>query len=198
VRRVSEGDIDWLLKNPDRVQVFLFGEPPPLAPSAGGIVGFLLRLSPIKIESVSDDEGYVYGAVTESGKEIDLDKAWHGLHFLFTGTAWEGEWPGCFLLRGGEELGDGGEIGQGPPIAYRPDKVREIAMFLSGLPQGDLEKRFDSGRMSTMGIYPDPIWRRPATGGVTPLQYLTENFRLLRQFVTDAEESGDGIVVVLA
>ena len=28
--------------------------------------------------------------------DIDIDKAWHGLHFLFTGAAEEGPEPGCF------------------------------------------------------------------------------------------------------
>src|SRR5262245_51191373 len=32
-----------------------------------------------------------------------LDKAWHGIHYLLTGTAWEGVLPLDFLVRGGVE-----------------------------------------------------------------------------------------------
>src|SRR5437867_7696214 len=28
---------------------------------------------------------------------MDLDKAWHGLHFLFTGSDWSGDFPQGFL-----------------------------------------------------------------------------------------------------
>jgi hypothetical protein len=35
---------------------------------------------------------------------VDIDKGWHGLHFLFTGTADGGEERACYLVRGGEEI----------------------------------------------------------------------------------------------
>src|SRR5829696_7547426 len=34
----------------------------------------------------------------------NFEKSWHGLHFLLTGTAWEGEPPLNFLLAGGREI----------------------------------------------------------------------------------------------
>lgn len=39
------------------------------------------------------------------GEGVDLDKAWHGLHYLLTGTAWEGEPPLNVLAAGGREVG---------------------------------------------------------------------------------------------
>src|SRR3990167_6610036 len=35
----------------------------------------------------------------------DMDKAWHGAHFVLTETAWEGKPPLDFLVRGGREIG---------------------------------------------------------------------------------------------
>src|SRR5512145_3257845 len=32
------------------------------------------------------------------GDSTDLDKAWHGIHYFLTGTAWEGEHPDNFLV----------------------------------------------------------------------------------------------------
>lgn len=51
-------------------------------------------------------EGFLYESDGSSDDEEYLDKAWHGLHFLFTGTAWEGDPPLNFLVSGGREIGD--------------------------------------------------------------------------------------------
>jgi hypothetical protein len=100
LRRVNEDDIRRLLDAPEQVKPFLLGpEEPPLAPARGGLLGFLLRLTPISIEEVSADHT-PESSYRPEGTEIDIDKAWHGLHFLFTGTAWEGEAPASFLLCG--------------------------------------------------------------------------------------------------
>src|SRR5579872_4450187 len=32
------------------------------------------------------------------GKAIDIDKAWHGIHYLLTGTAWAGSAPLSFIV----------------------------------------------------------------------------------------------------
>jgi hypothetical protein len=38
---------------------------------------------------------------------VHLEKAWHGLHFLLTGSAGESGVPLGFLLEGGQEVGPG-------------------------------------------------------------------------------------------
>jgi hypothetical protein len=47
----------------------------------------------------------------------DLEKSWQGIHYLLTGTAWEGDPPLNFLLAGGREVDI--EIGLGPPASIR-------------------------------------------------------------------------------
>ncbi|MCA9179414.1 MAG: DUF1877 family protein, partial [Planctomycetales bacterium] len=34
----------------------------------------------------------------EQFESISLEKAWHGLHFLLTGDAWETEGPAAFIV----------------------------------------------------------------------------------------------------
>ncbi len=34
---------------------------------------------------------------TPPTRHLDIDKAWHGIHFLLNGNAWEGE-PPCWLI----------------------------------------------------------------------------------------------------
>src|SRR5882762_365214 len=58
-----------------------------------------------------------------------LEKAWHGLHYLLTGSAGEGGLPLGFLLEGGEEVGE--DLGYGSPRLFQPPEVRQIDAALA-------------------------------------------------------------------
>src|SRR4051812_40770621 len=60
--------------------------------------------------------------------DLDIDKAWHAIHFLLTGTAWEGEPPLDFLAIGGTEIGE--DLGYGPARGLVSSQVRELATAL--------------------------------------------------------------------
>jgi hypothetical protein len=87
---------------------------------------------------------------------LDIDKAWHGLHYLLTGDAWEGDFPQGFLVSCGQEVGDV-DVGYGPARAFSAAQVKQIAAFLDGLDRGALRGRFDLDAMAKADIYPD-IW----------------------------------------
>jgi hypothetical protein len=57
-------------------------------------------------------ESFFGGGSNGKGDELEVDKAWHGLHFLLTGSAWEGSFPLNFIVAGGQEVGD--DLGYGP------------------------------------------------------------------------------------
>lgn len=123
LRRASVDDVAHLLEAPERITGFLYGEDEAPPPSSNG-GGFLSRLfgakprvpaPPVTWRPRTDDD------------EVDLDKSWHGLHFLFTGTAWEGEEPACFLVLGGEGIGN--DVGYGPARVLMPDDVGRFAAF---------------------------------------------------------------------
>lgn len=171
LRRASPGDLQQLLRDPELITSFLHEDdhdelpaPPPLPWS----------------ERAEDDT-------------TDLDKAWHGLHYLFTGTAWEGEAPSGLLLNGGEQIGDV-DVGMGPARALRPDDVRRFAEFLAPLDQGTLRDRFDPGKMVALDIYPARLWGSDDD----PFGYLWEHFQVLRDFVAGAARRGDGLVIFTA
>src|SRR5215217_4265180 len=54
----------------------------------------------------------------------NFEKSWHGLHFLLTGSDWEGEPPLNFLLAGGTEIDIG--LGQSPVRAYTRSETEAI------------------------------------------------------------------------
>ncbi len=63
--------------------------------------------------------------------EADLDKAWHGIHYLLTGTAWKGEPPLCYLVRGGQTIGDV-EVGYGPARVSTPRRGAGVRPSVEG------------------------------------------------------------------
>ena len=88
---------------------------------------------------------------------VDVDKAWHCLHFLLTGTAWEGEPPLDFVVRGGTEVGE--DLGYGPARAFRSAELRAIGDALDKLEHRDLVSRFDATKMDESDIYPSGGWQ---------------------------------------
>lgn len=132
--------------------------------------------------------------VEEEGEaEIaDLEKAWHGIHFLLTGSAWEGEEPLCYLVRGGKELGDE-DFGYGPARLLTPDQVANWANALSNISPDDLQKRFDPAAMAKAEIYPQ-MWDE----GDDALEYLLDYYDSLRSFLDEAKNANKGVIIYLS
>lgn len=128
-------------------------------------------------------------------EEIDLDKSWHGIHYLLTGTAWEGEPPLNFLLLGGEEVG-GIDVGYGTARAFRSDEVRAINEALRPIDADALRSRFDPAEMVELDIYPN-IWDR-ASEEDDLFGYCAEYFDDLKNFASRTGDSGCGMVVSLS
>ena len=194
LHRASESDIERLLEDPDAVPRFLEedgGTHQMREVRPKGVLGWLLRLTPITItEVVPESEGG--GPITppDPDRSIDIEKAWHGLHFLFTGMADEGEEPACYLMRGGEDLDD-----EGLSRALRPPQVRRFSEYLSTLTLDDLARRYDAEQMTRLKIYPTVIWKRPVKPGDSPLEWLTASFTEVREFITKAAAAGDAVVI---
>jgi hypothetical protein len=130
----------------------------------------------------------------DEGEILDLDKSWHGIHYLLTGTAWEGDPPLNFLVTGGHEVGDE-EIGSGPARTYTAGETREVATALSALSDAELRARFSPKEMMRLEIYPE-IWDRDPAEDDT-LGYLMEYLGLLRTAVATVVERGHGLLVTL-
>src|ERR1700691_2716073 len=114
------------------------------------MIGTFRRASDDRIEALLRDPGGITDFLNDdadAGDEedargnFDVDKAWHGIHFLLTGTAWEGTPPLDFIVRGGQEVGDV-HVGYGPARAFTSAEVRKIADALRPLSPAELERRF--------------------------------------------------------
>jgi hypothetical protein len=148
-----------------------------------------LRMDPERITKVlypqSDGDTQMSDDV-----HIDVDKAWHGIHFLLNGKPWEGEPPLDFIV-GGKPLGDV-DVGYGPARAFDADEVRAIAAALEPITKDVLMMRFDAPAMKAAEIYPN-IGDDPPDD----VEYLVEHYERLREFVLETAELGAGMIVYL-
>jgi hypothetical protein len=195
LRRVSEDDLARLLREPGLIHVFLHGEEFD-EPAPEPVRGFFARLFGRGTASPTAPPPPAAPAPAWSPRtddEVDLDKAWHALHYFFTGTPWEADEPGGYLLAGGEPIGDV-DVGYGPARALHPPDVERFAKFLDGFDREDLLARYDPPRMQALDIYP-PIWDRAEDLG--EFEYLWESFTVLREFTATAARRKDGVVLYI-
>lgn len=186
MRQASDATLAELQANPEGVATFLFGEDL----ISGTDPGFFDRILG-KSRQVDEPAG---DAQDEADLETcELDKAWHGIHYLLTGSADQGEQPPGFLLNWGDEVGE--DLGYGPARAYTSDQVAQIAGHLSGVTDADLRSRFDPDKMMNDGIYPT-IWDRdPAVDDA--LGYVLAYFKELKEFISRTHARGYGMVACI-
>ncbi|MET0286085.1 MAG: YfbM family protein [Polyangiales bacterium] len=127
------------------------------------------------------------------GGRFELDKAWHALHFLLTGSATGGEPPLSLLVsaRGGTELQGAGDD-YGPPRLFSSDVARRAHEALQALADDALLARFDPAAMMAAEIYPE-VWDRPGEGP----EWLLESLHNLREALRKAAEHRLGVAVCL-
>lgn len=177
--------LSFLQQNPSSITEFLY---PGSNQSPAG-PGFFKRLFGAKPK---DEPNTATNPIAElkRGEEISLDKSWHGLHYLFTGTTWEGEPPASFLLNWGSEIGDV-DVGYGPARGFTAQETSTISHYLSSITIETLTQRYNPQRMMELEIYPT-IWDRDGE-----LDYLLEYFPILSNFVNESRAKGMGFVVYL-
>ena len=128
----------------------------------------------------------------EPPNACDVDKAWHGLHYLLSGDAGPGAPPLGVAILGGEEIGE--EMDFGPARYLAPELVQQIAAALAALDDQELERRYNPQDMETKQIYPE-IWVRDGTDA---LDYLMSHAETLRTHFADAAARGDAIITWIA
>lgn len=164
-----------------------------------GMVGCFAAIDPGTQEKIRNDpslmEEFLYpdGGDGEPEYSIDVDKAWHGIHFMLTGKSHGGEGPLSLAVMGGDEVGE--EMGYGPARLLAPKQVQEVAAALEKLTIEEFERGFKPAEMATAEIYPEGIWERD---GKDALEYVLENYQQMVVFYRDAAARGDGAVLWLS
>jgi hypothetical protein len=190
--RVTADELDQVIADPTRVRKLLGMDdgPPVREVRPKGFLGFLLRMTPVRVYENDPDTPYVAGPPPDPGREVDIEKGWHGLHFLLTGTADEGDEPSCFMVKGGEDLDD-----EGFGRALKPAQVRSFSEFLSGFTPETLATRYDQKRMTELRIYPFDEWPDADEEEDNPVEWLVMCFDEVQRLVKLAADSGDGLII---
>ena len=127
-----------------------------------------------------------------STSALSLEKSWHGLHFVLTGTAWAGNPPLDFLAGGGVPVGNE-DVGYGPAQVLDPANVTALHETLTGFSEADFDRNFDPAGLSREEIYPQ-IWDEP-------LDDLKQEYgsylREMKAHVRRASESGQALLVAI-
>jgi hypothetical protein len=127
---------------------------------------------------------------------VDVDKAWHCLHFLLTRTAWEGEPPLDFIVRGGTEIG--ADMGYGAARVFDSTELKAIADALDKVEREDLVRRFDAKEMNRLEIYPPGNWGEVDPGSDETFGYFSGALDAVKDLVRRGRAAGKGLLVWLS
>jgi Domain of unknown function (DUF1877) len=135
---------------------------------------------------------YLYGSGDTSGSErVSLDKAWHAIHFVLTGSRLGGDEPLNFLASEGTPVGDV-DVGYGPARVLTSQQVKAIAACLADLPPDALAARLDLRELDEHTIYPGH-WQRDGLD----VAYVVSNYRDMRDLIRRLAERGLGLVLYI-
>ena len=157
------------------------------------MIGNFLALPQEKIdELVRDPEivpAFLKAAIEDQdelgGDFLDVDKSWHAIHFLLTGSVKEGEPPLSWVVFAPTEIG--ADLGHGRARLLMPDQVLEVSKALTPIVADKLKKKCDWTVMNDSQIYPQG-WRSGDQ------DYIAENYTQLRKFYDSAARRHMGVV----
>lgn len=127
----------------------------------------------------------------QGGPAVNLDKAWHGLHYLLSGDRWAVRGVAGQAILGGREFGP--DLGYGRARVLAPAEVQAIAEALAKEAPAALAARYNGPELARAKIYPEGIWTEPREEA---LQYLLDFYEPLRRFYREAARRG--LAVILA
>jgi hypothetical protein len=125
------------------------------------------------------------------GSTLDIDKMWHGIHFLLTGSAEPTNAPGSLAIFGGKEVGD--DLGYGPARLLSPSDVKLVAQLLKDTSVEKLRARYDAKKMDQLQIYPS-IW---LSEGDDAFNELAASYRMLAAFYEKTAAAGQAMLLVI-
>jgi hypothetical protein len=198
LQRVKAGDVAELLASPDTALARIANSDvsyPVEEVRLGGFIGFLLRLTPIKVTQVADRPGSDARSVLppEPGRmEVEV---WDVLNYLLSGSATEGELPAGFLVNGGAQLVT--EDDETHLRLLTPQEMGDIHHHLQTLSLDDLRARIDIPQMLKEGVISRPRGSDKPAMSAEYLENVLAEFEALRNFVGATKAQSDGLLVLI-
>ncbi len=117
---------------------------------------------------------------------LDLDKQWHAVHFLLTGSAGPVDSPLSFILGTYEEVGP--DHGYGPAWFIPSEAIRAFHSALAKHSDEEWARRYDASTAVAEQVY---LAETLADEGEEALTFLQSDIARLRSFVRKAVEAGN-------
>lgn len=159
-----------------------------------GMIGYLKQISTESLEGIIAGNvnvvELIYSNESESNS-LDIDKAWHAIHFLLNKSAWDGQHPFINVILGGIELGD--DLGYGPARYLTSEEVKEVALSLSNLSENELKNRFSPEKMKDLDIYPSIDWSEQGD-----LEYVFSYYKEVKKYYIEASEKNSAMLLYIS
>jgi hypothetical protein len=134
---------------------------------------------------------FLYGSNAPANDRVVLNKAWHAIHFVLTGSRLGGNAPLNFLVDQGTPVG-AVDVGYGPARVLTSEQVRELADALSAIQPELVAERVDLERFDEETIYPGN-WRRNGYDA----EYVASRYREMRELIARTAERGQGLILYI-
>ena len=153
-----------------------------------------VAVEPSLLPRLRSDEKLLESTIFEApeASSVYLDKAWHGIHYLLTGSAEPNGSLASKVIMGGESIGP--DLGYGEAQLLTPKEVQAIAKLLKSKTPEALASRYQPSALARAGIYPEVIWEREKEGA---LNYVLEYYKKLVAFYGKAAENGSAVILSL-
>jgi Domain of unknown function (DUF1877) len=157
-----------------------------------GMIGNYLIVTQSALDELYQGSKSVSKFLYEDNQDdvIDIDKAWHGIHFVLTGSQYGGEEPLVNVVMGGVPIGEE-DVGMGPARGLTIAEVIAVADALQSIDEAEFRKRFDLEALAANDIYPQ-VWT-----GEDDLEYLASHFSTLRETFLKAAREGKAMIVFI-
>lgn len=134
---------------------------------------------------------FLYGSDADDCERVVLNKSWHAIHFVLTGSRLGGEEPLNFLVSEGTPVGEV-DVGYGPARVLTSEQVRRLASALREIPPDAVARRVDLRRFDEEVIYPGN-WRRNGYDA----DYVAKHYVAMRELITKSAEQGLGLILYI-
>ncbi|HBF2809287.1 TPA: YfbM family protein [Clostridioides difficile] len=158
-----------------------------------GMIGCYTKISEENVFKLQQAEENLQDFVFEDANEnstINIDKAWHAIHFTLTGCPFGGDDDNIFsklVLSGNILMEIDGEF---PVMLITANDVKKLSKAMNSLEEQAFRKRFNINEMLENNIY--PVMNDESEDDF--FEYVWANLIELKKFIQEASDAGLAVI----
>jgi len=180
--RVAPEVIDQLRGRPKAAAKFIYRDDDVYKAPNRGLLGRLFGVDREKDGPVPD---------RREGDEAELDKSWHLIHYLLSGSSGRGESPLGLIGDDLHPLADV-DLGLGKPNVISSSDVQAFSQATAAMSDAVFLTRFKPDEMPVRELYMGDVIARGDHDHM--MEYALDNFHILRDFAATAAANGEAII----